>query len=144
MVGKEAQRHAVQKPPAPLGGLGPQPVHRGDKPEHTQNAAKSRLGGRLAVDPDLPGFAAFCPGFKLMRRPGSGELRHDLPPQRFRSTGDLGGGGAAQPAPRRQERDSFKDIRLACSVGAEKRDRRARKAQAAPTGATGRARGSAM
>ena len=54
MTGQKAHRHAVEKPAAPLRPLDPQPVHRGDEPQHPRDPAKRKLCRGLAVDAQLP------------------------------------------------------------------------------------------
>ena len=73
----------------------------------------------LAVDPDLPRLAGFGPGLDLVRgRTGRATAARDLPAQRLGPAGQIFGGGPAQAAAGRQERDRLKHVGLARAVRA--------------------------
>ena len=59
MIGQEAQRHAIQKPPSSLGPLQPESIHRRDQPQHTRQSGQRNLRSSFAVDPGGPWLPRF-------------------------------------------------------------------------------------
>ena len=67
MLGKEAERHAVEEPAPPFGTFDPEPIHGGHEPKHAGDAPQGRLWIGFFVYPDLTGGAGFRQEIDLMR-----------------------------------------------------------------------------
>ncbi len=94
--------HAIQKPPAPLRPLNPQPVHCWNEPNHTRNTPQRKLCCGFAVDLDRTRLPRLRPCFNVMRLMKGPKFCTDLPPQTLGLSSNVIGRGAPQPTPRRQ------------------------------------------
>ena len=79
MGGMERHRQPVKKPPSPLGGFDPQPVHRGHQPQDAQDMAQHCLRRGLAVDAHDAGLIAFGVGFDVVIRRQTADRGGDFP-----------------------------------------------------------------
>ncbi len=125
MATVDRQHQAVEEAP-PLGGRArEQAVHRRRQPYHPQMVAE-RGGGidRLAVDPAAPHRRGVLGGSRVDPGAERGQPQRALDLGRHRPgavalvVGQILQGGAAQPAPRRQQRNRLQAIGLAGAVGA--------------------------
>ena len=128
MTGQKAQRQPVEKPPPPLGRVGPQPVHRRRQPDHPGQRAERELRLRLVVD---AGAARLTRGGARLDR-AAVDHRADAPARADPLSRLLGGCRAAQPAARRQHRQRLEDVGLAGPVRAEDRQRPVVEAEVEP------------
>ena len=116
MIGVEAERDPVQKPPPPLGTLDPQPVHRRNQPDHSGDATQCNLTGAFVVNLHLPGIAALRGGLHLVGLSGGLQDPAQLPTERLGLARHVGSRSPPQSASRRKQRHRLQDIGLASAI----------------------------
>jgi len=121
VIGQKAHRHPVEKPPAPLGPLDPEPVHRRDQPEQPGDPAKRQLRGGLAVDPHLPRRTFIRDDLDLVDTGQRVQEAGDLPAEGVRPPRHVLRRRAPQAPPRRQERHRLDQVGLARAIGPKDR-----------------------